>query len=119
MDAPSLVLLHGFTGHSRSWDPFAADLECFVAALGLQRFSLLGMSMGGIVTMEYAGRRPRPLAGCAIIDIGPGLTDWVEPYSGERGSADTLQAAMKPLRSRAPTTAGRPRLYIDGAPKRA
>jgi esterase len=104
-ESPSLVLLHGFTGHARSWDVFAAamtdryrvlaldqrghgetgwaaadqygvdtmadDLEAFVAALGLTRIALLGLSMGGLVAIEYAGRRPKALAACVIVDIGP------------------------------------------------
>src|ERR1700761_8169234 len=104
-DAPDLVLLHGFTGHARSWDAFAEamtdryrvlaldqrghgetgwaaadqygtgemadDLTAFVGALGLDRFTLLGLSMGGMVTIEYAGRRPKELAACVIVDIGP------------------------------------------------
>src|SRR5271169_4546700 len=85
LNAPSLVLLHGFTGHARSWDPFAEamtdryrvlaldqrghgetgwaaadrygtddmanDLESFVRALGLRDVTLMGLSMGGLVTM--------------------------------------------------------------------
>lgn len=103
--APDLVLLHGFTGHARSWDAFAEamrdryrvlaldqrghgdsdwapadaygvadmadDLEAFVKALGLKAFTLLGLSMGGMVAMEYAGRRPSELARLVIVDIGP------------------------------------------------
>jgi pimeloyl-ACP methyl ester carboxylesterase len=103
--APDLVLLHGYTGHARSWDAFAEamtdryrvlaldqrghgetgwaaaehygvedmadDLEAFVQALGLSRFSLVGLSMGGMVAMEYAGRRPKELAALVIVDIGP------------------------------------------------
>jgi pimeloyl-ACP methyl ester carboxylesterase len=103
--APDLVLLHGFTGHARSWDAFAEamsdryrvlaldqrghgesdwapadaygvadmadDLAAFVAALGLKGFTLLGLSMGGMVAMEYAGRRPSELARLVIVDIGP------------------------------------------------
>lgn len=113
-DAQDLVLLHGYTGHARSWDAFAeairseyrvlaldqrghgetgwappdqygtfemvADLEAFVAALGLDRFVLLGLSMGGIVAIEYAGRRPPGLERLVIVDIAPeipteGLSD--------------------------------------------
>lgn len=104
-DARDLVLLHGYTGHARSWDAFAAamasdyrvlaldqrghgetawappdrygtfemveDLEAFVAALGLDRFVLLGLSMGGIVAIEYAGRRPPALERLVIVDIAP------------------------------------------------
>ena len=103
--APTLVLLHGFTGHARSWDAFADamtdryrvlaldqrghgetawapadrygrtemvdDLAAFVKALGLSGFALLGLSMGGGVTFEYAGRRPKELARISIVDIGP------------------------------------------------
>jgi pimeloyl-ACP methyl ester carboxylesterase len=104
-NAPDLVLLHGYTGHARSWDAFAEamtdryrvlaldqrghgetgwapadqygvadmadDLEAFVKALGLNGYTLLGLSMGGMVAMEYAGRRPKELAACVIVDIGP------------------------------------------------
>jgi len=104
-DAPDLVLLHGFTGHARSWDAFAEamtdryrvlaldqrghgetgwaaadkyaagemvdDLAAFVAALRLQRLTLLGLSMGGNVAIHYGGRRPAELARLVIVDIGP------------------------------------------------
>src|ERR1017187_3335920 len=90
--APDLVLLHGFTGHARSWDAFAEamtdryrvlaldqrghgesawspearygndemveDLQAFVAALKLDASTLVGLSMGGMVAMHYAGQRP-------------------------------------------------------------
>ncbi|HEV2363009.1 MAG TPA: alpha/beta hydrolase [Caulobacteraceae bacterium] len=103
--APDLVLLHGFTGHARSWDSFAQamtdryrvlaldqrghgetgwapaerygvaemveDLTAFVRAMGLSHFSLLGLSMGGRVAMEYAGARPAELAALVLVDIGP------------------------------------------------
>jgi pimeloyl-ACP methyl ester carboxylesterase len=103
--APTLVLLHGFTGHARSWDAFAEamtdryrvlaldqrghgetawaapdrygrgemvdDLQAFVKALSLSGFALLGLSMGGGVTFEYAGRRPKELARISIVDIAP------------------------------------------------
>ena len=104
-DAPDLVLLHGFTGHARSWDAFAQgmsdryrvlaldqrghgesawaepdkygapemvdDLAAFVTALGLKRFSLLGLSMGGNVAIHYGGRKPPELERLVIVDIAP------------------------------------------------
>jgi esterase len=104
-NAPTLVLLHGYTGHSRTWDAFAeplsgkyrvlaldlrghgesqwdpagnyatremvADLEAFVAALGLREFALVGLSMGGIVSIGYSGQRPAALARLVLVDIGP------------------------------------------------
>ncbi|MPZ98934.1 MAG: alpha/beta fold hydrolase [Dehalococcoidia bacterium] len=103
--AQDLVLLHGFTGHARSWDSLAqalsadyrvlaldqrghgesewaapdqygvdymvGDLEAFVAALGLDRFVLLGLSMGGRNAIHYAGKRPPELERLVILDIGP------------------------------------------------
>lgn len=103
--AQDLVLLHGFTGHARSWDSLAqalsadyrvlaldqrghgesewavpdeygvdymvSDLEAFVAALGLDRFVLLGLSMGGRNAIHYAGKRPPELERLVILDIGP------------------------------------------------
>ena len=56
-------------------DDMADDLEAFVRALGLRAFTLLGLSMGGMVAMEYAGRRPRELAACVIVDIGPEIVE--------------------------------------------
>ncbi|MCB1683075.1 MAG: alpha/beta hydrolase [Pseudomonadales bacterium] len=104
-DAQDLVLLHGYTGHARSWDALAEamsadyrvlaldqrghgesgwaprdaygtpemveDLAAFAAALGLKHFALLGLSMGGIVSFAYAGRRPAELARLVIVDIAP------------------------------------------------
>ncbi|MDA0365662.1 MAG: alpha/beta hydrolase, partial [Chloroflexi bacterium] len=118
--AQDLVLLHGFTGHTRSWDSFAqamsanyrvlaldqrghgetqwaapdqygvdfmvSDLEAFVAALGLDRFVLLGLSMGGRNAIHYAGARPVPLERLVIVDIGP--------ETGATGSA-RIQASVQ------------------------
>jgi len=122
LEAPSLVLLHGFAGHARSWDAFAEamtdryrvlaldqrghgetgwaaadqygvdnmadDLQAFAHALDLKRFALLGLSMGGLVAMEYAGRRPEPLAACVIVDIGPEIVQ-----SGSSRIQASVQAA--------------------------
>jgi pimeloyl-ACP methyl ester carboxylesterase len=104
-NAPTLLLLHGYTGHARSWDAFAeamtsryrvlaldqrghgqtqwaapsaydtsemvADADAFVKALGLSGFALLGLSMGGLVSIGYAGTRPAGLAKLVIVDIAP------------------------------------------------
>ena len=104
--APPVVLLHGITGHARSWDALsrdlsadfrvialdqrghgdsdrapdgdyrvatmAGDLERFVEALGLGRFALVGLSMGGRVGIAYAGdRRAARIERLCIVDIGP------------------------------------------------
>jgi len=54
-------------------EDMADDLTALVAALGLTGFTLLGLSMGGMVAMEYAGRRPAELAAVVIVDIAPEL----------------------------------------------
>jgi len=103
--APPIVLLHGITGHARTWDRLAAalaprwrvlavdqrghgdsaaapdgdygvtamaiDLAAFADELGLGRFALLGLSMGGRVAMVYAGSHADRLERLVIVDIGP------------------------------------------------
>jgi esterase len=135
--APSLVLLHGYTGHARSWDAFAEamtdryrvlaldqrghgetgwagagqygidamadDLRVFVAALGLRGFSLLGLSMGGMAAIDYAGGRPAELASLVIVDIGPELvTSGAERIRDARQASDvftTREAAFAVARA--------------------
>jgi esterase len=103
-DAPPLVMLHGFTGHARTWrhlasslperrvialdqrghgdsawadvygaKPMVVDLERFVDALELRTFELLGLSMGGINAIAYAGVHSDLLSRLVIVDIGPVL----------------------------------------------
>ena len=104
--APPVLLLHGLTGHARTWDALARDLsadfrvialdqrghgdsdrapdadyrvatmagdvERFVEALGLERFTLVGLSMGGRVGIAYAGgRHAVRIERFCIVDIGP------------------------------------------------
>lgn len=62
------------------WDPeqnyytdaYFADLERVVDTLGLERFALLGHSMGGTTAYVYAARHPQRLAALLIEDIAPG-----------------------------------------------
>jgi esterase len=67
-------------GHGETqWAPATAydtsemvtDVEAFVKALGLNNFALLGLSMGGLVSIGYAGRRPAALSKLVIVDIAP------------------------------------------------
>ena len=89
--APAVVLLHGITGHARTWDALAralcadfrvialdqrghgdsdrapdgdyrvatmaGDVEGIVEALGLERFALVGLSMGGRIGIACAAGR--------------------------------------------------------------
>lgn len=62
------------------WDParnyytdtYVADLAALVDTLGLDRFDLLGHSMGGINAIVYAARHPTRVRRLVIEDAGPG-----------------------------------------------
>jgi len=62
------------------WDPncnyytdaYLADLEALVAHFALERFALLGHSMGGTTAYVYADRYPEKLSALVIEDIAPG-----------------------------------------------
>jgi pimeloyl-ACP methyl ester carboxylesterase len=67
-------------GHGESeWSPemdyatesHAGDVGAFVDALKLERFVLVGMSLGGINGLAWAGKQSRRLAGLVMIDVGP------------------------------------------------
>lgn len=69
-------------GHGDSgWDPegrydadtMADDLEAILEHFGIERLVLIGFSMGGRVSMAFAGRHPDRLAGLVLVDIAPEL----------------------------------------------
>src|SRR4051812_21378284 len=73
-------LAYDLRGHGdTSWSPSAdysleahrTDLESVVAGLGLGRFILVGMSLGGATSLAYAGRHADQLAGLVLVDVGP------------------------------------------------
>jgi pimeloyl-ACP methyl ester carboxylesterase len=102
---PPVVVLHGVTGHARTWDDEAqllgeryrvlvldqrghgdtdpapdcdysddallGDLVAFVDALGLRRLTLVALSMGGRVALNFAGCHPERVERLVIVDIGP------------------------------------------------
>jgi pimeloyl-ACP methyl ester carboxylesterase len=104
-DGPLLVLLHGFSVHARSWDPFApafttryrvlaldarghgesqwapdgaygieqhvSDVVALLRALGRDRVSIVGISMGGRTAYNLAAADPDLVERLVIVDIGP------------------------------------------------
>jgi pimeloyl-ACP methyl ester carboxylesterase len=65
-------------GHGDSdWAPrygarnMVRDLELFTEATDIRRFDLLGLSMGGINAIGFAGSHPAQVDRLVIIDIGP------------------------------------------------
>ena len=66
-----------FRGHGDSdWsedydiDAHVEDVRAFIAAFALGDVNLVGMSMGGMVAVRYAGRYP-DLNSLVVIDVGP------------------------------------------------
>lgn len=53
-------------------ESYVSDLEDWVAHLGLERFVLVGHSLGGTNALEYARLNPGRLHALVIEDIGPG-----------------------------------------------
>ena len=79
------ILALDVRGHGESaWSPAgayryadqASDLAAFTRQLALEKFVLIGTSMGGIIAMAYAAEHADRLRGLVINDIGP------EPEAG-------------------------------------
>src|SRR5919199_1347045 len=49
----------------------AADLRAFAAALGLDRFHLVGHSLGGAVALQFALDDPTPMRTLTLLDPAP------------------------------------------------
>jgi pimeloyl-ACP methyl ester carboxylesterase len=87
-------------GHGESeWSPemnyatesHAADLDAFVRALGLDRFVLVGMSLGGVNSLAWAGRHSDRLDGLVIVDVGPEIrTEGVKKIAAFTSEATPL-----------------------------
>lgn len=84
------VLAYDQRGRGASdWDParnyytdaYVADLAGVADALGLERFDLLGHSMGGIAAIVFAAAHPRRVHRLVIEDAGPAA------YEGSAGAA--------------------------------
>lgn len=52
-------------------ESYVADLEAVREGLGLERFSLVGTSLGGSITMFYAARFPGHVERAVLNDVGP------------------------------------------------
>ena len=114
------VIVPNVRGHGESaWSPTGAyqysdqvsDLEGMVTQLGLERFTLIGTSMGGIIAMAYAGAHPERLVRLVINDIGPDAevgSQRITQMVGDRPEMfATLEDGMAYRRSVSPIVAGR------------
>ena len=114
------VLALDVRGHGESaWSPAgaysyadqASDLAEFAARLGLDKFVLIGTSMGGIIAMAYAAEHAHRLLGLVINDIGPDPEAGTQRITQMVGSRPdqfaTLEDAMAYRRSASPILAAR------------
>jgi len=114
------VIAPDVRGHGESaWSPDgayqyrdqAADLAAIADQLGLERFSLIGTSMGGIIAMTYAEAHPERLAHLIINDIGPDAETGSQRITQMVGSRPdqfaTLEDAMAYRRQVSLIVAGR------------
>jgi len=108
-------------GHGESaWSPEGAyeyrdqagDLAALVDLLGLDRFVLIGTSMGGVIAMAYAAQSAGRLRGLVLNDIGPDVEAGSQRITGLVDSRPedfaSLDAALEYRRQASPITAGRP-----------
>jgi pimeloyl-ACP methyl ester carboxylesterase len=107
---------HGESGWSADgayqYSDQAGDLAALVDRLEIDRFVLVGTSMGGIIAMAYAAQHGERLRALALNDIGPdveGGSSRITTMVGSRpDSFPSLEAAMEYRRQASPITAGRP-----------
>jgi esterase len=52
---------------------YVSDLKAFLDGLGIKRVSLVGTSMGGVISMMFAGGYPENVAHLVLNDIGPDI----------------------------------------------
>ena len=69
-------------------DAYVADLEGLRQALGFERMSLVGTSLGGRISMTYAGTYPDRVERTVLNDIGPEI----DPRGGARIAETTRDA---------------------------
>ena len=69
-------------------DSYVADLEGLRQFLGFERFSLVGTSMGGRISLTYAGAYPDRVERTVLNDIGPE----VDPRGGSRIATSSRDA---------------------------
>ena len=95
-----------------STDDYVADLEALTEAWGIDRFALIGLSMGGHNAMAFASRHPERITHLVPIDIRPGFdferrpTRELEKYTADHGHAsfEDHDAALRVMRLTNQTT---------------
>lgn len=87
---------------------YVFDIDCVVQALGLERFSLIGHSMGGTISFLYAGTFPKRVTGLVLIEgIGPpGMVFSDAPLRMEKWIIDVRERGRRHFREYTSVDAG-------------
>jgi pimeloyl-ACP methyl ester carboxylesterase len=98
----------------------AADLRAFVAALGLDRFHLVGHSLGGAVALQFALDHSAPVRTLTLLDPAPieGLATPPEKYAAIPhilASRESFARVLRPVAPAGPFDDAWERLVDDGA----
>lgn len=83
---------HGDTAHAEDYATreFVADLEELRRQLGIERFVLMGLSMGGHNAISYAATHPDRVRALIVIDIPPKMNRTQAPgYAANEKLAET------------------------------
>lgn len=75
---------------------YVADLEAIREALGLDRITLVGTSMGGLITMYYSSQYPERVRRAVLNDVGPEISpEGLQRIVGYVGNAPAAFADMR------------------------
>jgi len=82
-----------------SIDAHVRDIEHVVEELGLKDFLLVGMSLGGLNSIEYAGRHSDLLKGVVFVDVGPEIrtqgTNRIRDFIGRKSEFDSVDDVIE------------------------
>jgi pimeloyl-ACP methyl ester carboxylesterase len=73
----------------------AGDVAGLVEALDIHKFCLVGMSLGGLSAISYAGHHSTNLAGLVLVDVGPRTreagTDRIKNFMAQPAELDSVE----------------------------
>jgi pimeloyl-ACP methyl ester carboxylesterase len=93
IDLPGHGLTRTAAGYRIERDSFAAVIDAAAAHLGLDRFTLVGSSMGGAAAWDYARRRPERVEALVLV----GAAGWTPSEDEDIGDPAVLRLLRSPL----------------------
>ena len=88
---------HNFGAESAyTFDALVGDLHALVDALGIDKFDLLGHSMGGVTAMRYVLTHPERVRSLILMDTGAAISgiipiDFLEGFANQAREAGSMQ----------------------------